>query len=371
MAPILVALALVWLIFSVESPVFLTSRNLTSLTNQIAVTATVALGLVFVLIVRQIDLSLAALSALCGAVGARLLVDAGWDLGFAIAGATVVGAIIGATQGTIVTLFKAPAFIVTLGGYFIMGAGLLWLLPATSVIPLANTPLETVAGTFLPVWISYVLALAAVIAFAALRFVHHRGRVREGIPSHPVRSVLFPAAALAATIAIVLVFVFNAGQGVPTPALIVLGLMAGLSYVAEQTPYGRRLYAIGGNPEAARRAGIPVGPLTTSAFAIAGALAGLAGIISASRQLGVSAEASDLTLLLNALAAVVIGGISLFGGRGNVWGALIGSLVIGSIANGLFLVNASTQERWTLIGLVLIGAVIVDSLITRKAASVE
>jgi D-xylose transport system permease protein len=140
-----------------------------------------------------------------------------------------------------------------------------------------------------------------------------------------------------------------------------------MSYIANQTPFGRHVYAVGGNPEAARRAGINVGLVTCITFVIAGFLASIAGVVQASRQLGVSAQSDDLTLLLGALAAVVIGGISLFGGRGSVWGALVGGIVIGSIQNGLDLINSTTQVQWTVEGIVLIIAVVIDSLVSRAS----
>jgi D-xylose transport system permease protein len=178
---------------------------------------------------------------------------------------------------------------------------------------------------------------------------------------------VLPSIFLAVFIFFVLIAVFNRYLGVPTPALIVMGVCVVLSYIAYQTPLGKRIYAIGGNPEAARRAGTPVRLITVLIFAIAGCLASLAGIVNASWQLGVSAQSSDLTLLLGALAAVVIGGVSLFGGRGSPWAAVIGGLLVGSIQNGLDLINSSTQVQWTVEGIVLIFAVIIDAQISRGA----
>jgi D-xylose transport system permease protein len=367
LAPIVVSLAAIWVFFAAQSPIFLTSRNLTNLTNQIAVSTAVALALVFILVVRQVDISLAALAAVGGGIAGRLTVDGHWNLALAICVALAFGVLVGVVQATIVTVFNVPSFIVTLGGLFVLNAVLLWLLPVTAVIPLAGTPLQQVAGSFLPEWLSYVLGAVAVAVVAGLRLTHHRARRREGVPSRFLTSVVLSTAALAVLIVVLLVFVFNAYRGVPTPAVIIVGCSALLAYVAGQTPFGRHLYAIGGNPEAARRAGIPVGLLTVSTFAIGGCLAAMAGVLSASRQLGVSAQSSDLTFLLGALAAVVIGGVSLFGGRGSVWAALIGGLVIGSIQNGLDLINSSTQIQWTVEGLVLIFAVVIDALIARNA----
>jgi len=195
--------------------------------------------------------------------------------------------------------------------------------------------------------------------------------VRQGMPSNLIRSTVLPTVALGAVALVILVFVFGPYRGVPTPVVIVLTLIGIMAYITTQTPLGRQIYAIGGNPEGARREGISVRLVTTVVFALGGFLAATAGIMSASRQLGVSSASSDLTLLLEALAAVVIGGVSLFGGRGTVWAAPLGALVIGSISNGLYLLNSTTQVRWTIEGLVLIVAVVIDSAISRKSGAQE
>jgi D-xylose transport system permease protein len=224
-----------------------------------------------------------------------------------------------------------------------------------------------VAGTYLPDWASYVLGVVVVLFFAGLRWSSHRGRRQAGLPTRLLTSTIIPSAVMAVFLLLVLALVFNAYRGVPTPGVMVAGAFIIMSYIANQTPFGRHVYAVGGNPEAARRAGINVGLVTCITFVIAGFLASMAGVVQASRQLGVSAQSDDLTLLLGALAAVVIGGISLFGGRGSVWGALVGGIVIGSIQNGLDLINSTTQVQWTVEGIVLIIAVVIDSLVSRAS----
>jgi D-xylose transport system permease protein len=366
LTPIIIALAVIWAFFEIQSPVFLSSQNLTNLTGQIAVSSLVALALVFLLLVRQIDISLASLSAVSGAIAADLSAEAHWNVAVAIAVALLAGLAVGLIQSLIVTIFKAPAFIITLGGLFILNATLLWLLPATQVVPLADTPLEQIAGTYVTGWLSYLLGALVVCGYAGLRWSAHRGRRAEGLSSRLLTGTVLPVA-LVLLVVLALVLVFDAYRGIPTPGVIVAAAFLIMSYVASHTPFGRHIYAAGGNPEAARRAGIHVGALTCVTFAIGGCLASMAGVIEASRELGVSAQSNDLTLLLGALAAVVIGGVSLFGGRGSVWGALIGGIVIGSIQNGLDLINSSTQVQWTVEGIVLIAAVVIDSLISRVA----
>jgi D-xylose transport system permease protein len=290
-----------------------------------------------------------------------------WNPIVSVVVALAAGAAAGLAQGAIVTLMGVPAFIVTLGGLFIFEAVLYWILPVTQVVPLANTPLQDIAFTNVPAWLSYVLAGVAVALFGGLRWSNHRARLRSGLSSHVVSSTVAPTAGVAAILFGLLIFVFNAYTGVPTPAIIILALCAILSYVSGHTPLGRRIYAIGGNPEAARRAGIRVKSVTVLVFAMGGFLAAAAGIVQASQLLGVSEAAADLTLLLGALAAVVVGGISLYGGRGSVWSAVIGAVVIGSIQNGLDLINSSTAVQWFVEGAVLISAIVIDALVARSA----
>lgn len=369
LVPIVVSIAVIWGIFAAKSPIFFSAENFTNLANQISVTILISLALVFVLLVRQIDLSLAVLAATCGGVAAVLTVTYHWNEAVAIVVCLAFGAAVGASSAVVATFFSVPTFIVTLGGYFILSAVLLWLIPATGVIAIADTPLENVAGTYIGGWPSYFVVAAAVIFFGVLRWDRHRSMQRVGAPSSALRSVVLPIVVLAAAAFCFLAFAFDADRGVPLPFLIAVGLVAVFSYVANQTPFGRRIYAIGGSPEGARRAGIPVRQFTIVIFALSGAFTALAGIVLASQQLGVSAQTSDFTILLQSLAAVVIGGVSLFGGVGSVWAALMGSLVIGSISNGLYLINASTQVRWSIEGVILVLAVVIDSLIRRKAST--
>jgi D-xylose transport system permease protein len=365
--PIVIALAIIWTFFTVQSPVFLSSRNLTNLANQISVSTFLALGLVFLVLVQQIDISLAAVAAMAGGTAAVLNTEAHWNVIVSVVVALAVGVGAGLVQGAIVTLIGVPAFIVTLGGMFIFEAVLFWELPVTQVVPLANTPLQDIAFTNVPAWLSYVLGAVTVGLFGGIRWTDHGARLRNGLTSRLISSTVAPTCALAVLIFGLLIFVFNAYTGVPTPAVIIIGLCGVLAYVGGHTPLGKHIYAIGGNPEAARRAGIRVKVVTVLIFALAGFLAAAAGIVQASQLLGVSEAAADLTLLLGALAAVVVGGISLYGGRGSVWAAVIGSILIGSIQNGLDLINSSTAVQWSVEGAVLIAAIVIDALISRSS----
>jgi D-xylose transport system permease protein len=367
--PLILALGVVWGFFAIESPLFLSSRNLTNLSNQIAVSSLLALGLVFVVVVRQVDISLASLAAVCGGVAALLSAEESWNPVVAVVLTLIAGVCIPTLQCWIVVRSRAPSFIVTLGGMFILNAMLMWMLPVTQVIVLSGTPLQAIAGTYLPDWLSYLLAALGVALFGLLRWNYHVGRLREGSPSHLLPSTILPAAGLAVVSFGVLIHVFNAYRGVPLPAVIVVATAVVLSYVGTQTRLGKHIYAVGGNPEAARRAGIKVEMVTAITFAIAGFVTAWAGIINASRSLGVSAQSTDLTLLLVALSAVVIGGVSLFGGRGGIWSVLLGGILMGSIQNGLQLMAASQQVQWTVQGIVLVVAVVIDASISRRAAN--
>lgn len=367
--PLILALGVVWVFFAIESPLFLSSRNLTNLSNQIAVSSLLALALVFVVVVRQIDISLASLAAVCGGIAAHLSAEEGWDPVVAVALTLIAGVCVPTFQSWIVMKSRAPSFIVTLGGMFILNAALMWMLPVTQVIVLSGTPLQAVAGTYLPDWLSYLLAGMGVALFGLLRRNYHADRLREGSPSHLLQSTVLPTAGLAVVVFGILIFVFDAYRGVPLPAVIVVTTAVVLSYVGTQTPLGKHIYAIGGNPEAARRAGIKVEGVTAITFAIAGFVAAWAGVINASRLLGVSAQSTDLTLLLVALSAVVVGGVSLFGGRGGIWSVLLGGILMGSIQNGLQLMAVSQEVQWTVQGVVLVIAVVIDASISRHAAN--
>ena len=362
--PVVISLMFIWVIFACQTPVFLSARNLTNLADQIAATSIVALGLVLVLLVAEIDLSVAALSAVCAAIAGVLVVQMDISLWLALVSAFAAGALFGALQGAVVVSTGAPAFIVTLGSSLMLGGVLLILLPSGSgMVPLAGTDLQIIAAYHLPPALSYALTAGVGLTGLWMRWRTHRQRLAYGLRSSPSKSLGLGLAVLATSLAAVAFF--NSNRGVPLPVAVLGGLVAILSYVTTQTPFGTWLYAIGGNPEAARRAGIPVSLVKIAAFAILGMLAAVGGVVAAARVLGVSPASADQSLLLEAIAAAVIGGTSLFGGRGSVWAAILGALVIGSIANGMFLIDASTELRLLVQGGVLVLAVVADALIAR------
>lgn len=364
MAPILIALLVVWTYFGLRTGVFLSFRNLSFLSVQIVVTAMIGLALLFVLLLGEIDLAIVGTAAVSATIGCKLAVD--WQFGVpaAIAATLAAGALIGLAQGVIVILTRSPSFIVSLGISLVLSGALLYLLPPTGLISLVNQPLAQLTITYLPAWAGFALAAAGTIVMLLLRVHAFVDARRHGLPASFVKDVLLIVIAVAASSTAV-VLVLNGYRGVPTPVAILLGMLVFFSYVTTQTRFGLHLYAIGTNAEAARRAGIVVPRVRITAFVLTGMIGAFGGLIAAGRILAVSTESASPTLLLEAIAATVIGGASLFGGRGSVWAPLVGALVVGSIANGMLLLDASTEDRLVVQGVILILAVALDSVISK------
>lgn len=364
MMPIIVALALIWIYFSLASDVFLSHRNLSFLSVQIVVTAMLGLSLLLLLLLGEIDLAAVGIAAVSSTIAAKIAVELGLDTTVSIAAALGTGALIGLIQGLIVILTRAPSFIISLGMSLVLSGVLLALLPPTGLISLVNEPLANLTITYVPHWMGYAIGIGGVFLIIALRLQSYREKRRHGLEAHFLVSVGLPTV-LSALVSLLIVSVLNEFRGVPTPVAILFGLLVVFAFITTQTRFGLHIYAIGTNAEAARRAGIAVERVRLATFVIAGSIAGFAGVIAAGRILSVSTESATPTLLLQAIAATVIGGASLFGGRGSVWSPIIGALVVGSIANGMLLLDASTEARLVVQGIILIVAVALDSLISR------
>jgi D-xylose transport system permease protein len=302
---------------------------------------------------------------------AKLVVAADWGNVTAIIVAILLGVAIGAITGAWSTKFLVPSFVVTLGAGLILNGLQLIALPTSGRYTLLGSGIEKIAGSYLTGAKSWACVVVAVVLVLVLRFTAHRHRQQNSVDSSLVRTVVVPAA-VALVASVVLVSILNANQGVPVPVAIFAGLIAVATYVLKETRFGLHLYAVGGNAEAARRAGVNVTRVKIMAFAISGGLAALAGIIAASRILGVSVSSGGGigggALLLNAIAAAVIGGVSLFGGRGSASAAVLGALVIGVVNNGLNLLGVSTDVQLLVTGALLIMAVTVDRSIERLTA---
>jgi D-xylose transport system permease protein len=360
--PVLVVLAIIWIVFYSQSPAYLSFQNITNLTLQIATTAILALGVVFVLLVGEIDLSSAVLSGVCAAVAAGLTVNSGLPLPVGIAAAVVAGMAVTFIEAQVI-MFGVPSLIVTLGGMVILQGLILVVLPPEFTVSVAGTPFAKIASTAVPAGTSYLLAAVATLAYAGYRFFQYRERLSTGSLTSLVR--VFVPALLVAVVLFGGVFTLTRQRGLPMPVLIVAVMLLIAWYVTTQTRYGIHLYAAGGDREAAQRAGVPVRRMVLYSFLILGACSAIAGMVDASRQLGVSVTSGAGPLMLNAIAAAVVGGTSLFGGRGSIWSAILGALVIGSISNGVQLLGLSTEVQYFATGSVLIIAVAVDVVLTR------
>jgi D-xylose transport system permease protein len=361
--PVLATLGLIWLFFYSQNTAYLSVGNVSNLSLQIVTTAILALGVTFVLLVGEIDLSSAILSGVCATVAANLAVKEGWPLVVAIAVAIAVGLVVVLVEALIIN-FGIPSLIVTLGGMVILQGMLLVVLPPEFAVSVGGTDFAKIASTHLSQAVSFVLAFVGWAAYCVSRLRRQRRRHGARSGTQLLSSVVVPAV-VSGVVIFGVVAVLSQGRGLPLPVLILTVLLLVATYATTQTTYGVHLYAVGGNREAAQRAGIPVARMVVYSFLVLGVCAAIAGIVDASRLLGVSNSSGSGPLMLNAIAAAVVGGVSLFGGRGSVWAALIGALVIGSINNGVQLLGYSPEVQNFATGGVLILAVAIDVVITR------
>lgn len=366
--PIIIGLVALGFFFASQSDVFLTSRNLSNLLIQSTVVGIMALGLMFVLLVKEIDLSIAAINGVTSVLMAKFIVEFGISPWIAVPVAILIGAAIGSCSARWVTFVGVPSFVVTLGLGLALNGLQLMLLPPTARYGLQQTGIEMIALTNISgVW-AWLALFLGILAYAGLVVSDVARRQRAGLQAPFMQSVVMPIAAAAAFGAVV-VAILMSHQGIPLVVLIFAVLLGVGGYVLNSTRFGLYLYAVGNNEEAARRAGIKVSTIKMAAFAIAGGIAALAGIIGASRTLGVGVFSGGGvgggTLLLESIAAAVIGGVSLFGGRGSIHAALLGALVIGTVGNGLNLMGVENEVRLIVTGLMLVLAVSIDKLIER------
>jgi D-xylose transport system permease protein len=362
---VFLVLALIWAIFQSQNSHFLDAFNLTNLVLQIAAVGTISIGVTLILFLGEIDLSVGAVSGLCAAVMAVLSVKHGWAAVPAIGAALAAGAVIGLLNGFFVTYFQIPSFVVTLAGLLAWQGALLQVLGSTGTVNLTDPKIVGLAGTFYSKTFGWVLAIVVIAAYGASGLLERVRRTRAGLAPPSLRNFIigwvFVAVGTIATVA-----VLNSDRGIPLAGLILVGLCAIFVFITERTKFGRHVYAVGGNAEASRRAGIRVTRVRVIVFVLASTLAAAGGILAASRLLAVNQSSGGSDLLLLAIAGPVVAGTSLFGGRGSVWGALLGALVIGSIANGMDLLSLSSAVRFMITGGVLLVAVVIDALIKRE-----
>ena len=366
--PVVAGLALIWAIFQLLNEHFLSARNLSNLVLQVGVVGMLALAVVLVLLIGEIDLSLGTLAGLCAALLAVLLTDHGWPAWAAIVAALVVGAAAGVLQGGIAVRVGVPSFVVTLGGFLAWQGVQLTLLGDSGELRVEDSFVQSIANAYVPSAVAWLLLAAVIAAWCADVALRRRARERLGLDVRPAAVDLCAMAVPTATGVLVVAYL-DGYFGVPW-LLVLLGAVAiTLGAITTRTQLGRHLFAIGGNVEAARRAGIRVDQIRVIVFALAAALASLAGIIAVSRQFSVSTGTGGGTLLLEAIAAAVIGGASLFGGRGRVYQALLGALVIASVENGLDLLGKPSSTKDIATGAILVAAVSIDALSRRRRAA--
>ncbi|HEY2480300.1 MAG TPA: sugar ABC transporter permease [Solirubrobacterales bacterium] len=358
-------LALIWIIFQVQEPRFLSDQNLTNLMLQITAIGLISVGIVYVLLLGEIDLSVGAVSGLCAAIMTVLNVKHGWSPYLAIAAGVASGAAIGCAQGFLFSRFNVPSFVVTLAGLLAWQGALLQVLGQTGTINITDPKVVGLANIFYSKTVGWIMAIVVIVAYGLVAAWGFRNRVAAGLADSNPIPVIFRFIVVAVT-TIVAVVIFNGDRGVPLAVLIFLAFVVGMEFVVKRTGFGRHVFAVGGSDEAARRAGIRVNGVRIAVFTIAGAMAAVGGIMAASRLLAVNQGSGGNELLLLAIAGPVIAGTSLFGGRGSVWTALLGALVIGSISNGMDLLSLSSAVKFMVTGGVLLLAVLVDAIAKQQ-----
>jgi D-xylose transport system permease protein len=362
---VLLGIAVIWTIFQLANDRFLSAVNLSNLTLQIAAVATISIGVVLVLLLGEIDLSVGAVSGLAASAMAVLSVKEGLAPELAIVAGLLVGTAIGLFNGFMVTFFGIPSFVVTLAGLLGWQGAQLAVLGDTGSVNLPPSTITDLTSSFFDPAIGWALGIAAIAGYAGSLLLARRKRVAARLQAEPLASLAIKVVLVSAAI-VAAVVILNADRGVPLAAVIVIALMVLFTFITERTRYGRHIFAVGGNEEAARRAGIRVNRIKLSVFALASTLAAAGGVLAASRLLSVNQQSGSGDVLLLAIAGPVIAGTSLFGGRGFIWSALLGAIVIGSISNGMDLLGLDSDVKFMITGAVLLAAVTIDALTRQR-----
>jgi len=368
--PVIVGLIVIWSILQILNPIFLSSLNLMNLTLECAAVGVISLGIVLMLLVGEIDLSVGSVSGLSAAVLATLFVGKGMPALVAVLAAVAAGAVIGFLYSIMFNRFGVPSFVITLAGLLAFLGLQLWILGDKGSI---NLPFDSglvyfAQLAFLPDWLSYALVLAAAGALFATGYLSARARKAAGLSARSINALVIRSMLLLVGLGFV-VWYLNRARGVGWMFVFFVALVLFFHYMLTRTKWGRSIYAVGGNAEAARRSGINVKGVYRWAFVLCSSLAAVGGVLAASRLAAANQSTGTGDVNLNAIAAAVIGGTSLFGGRGSASSALLGIVVIQSISSGLTLLNLSSSYRFMVTGLVLLAAVALDSVARRSRAS--
>ncbi|BCH30852.1 ABC transporter permease [Mesorhizobium sp. L-8-10] len=370
MLPVFVGLIVISIVFSSLNPVFLAPNNLVNLLFDCATVGVISLGIVCVLMLGEIDLSVGSMSGFASALVGVLWVNSGWPVAGAIAVAILAGIAVGALYAFLYNRLGMPSFIASLAGLLaILGMQLYILGPTGSInLPYASPLVRFGQILIMPAWLSHLLALVPGVVLIVTGLATMNRRRDAKLSAQPLANLVIKAVVLTAALEFA-VYYLNLGRGVPWMFGLFVLLAVVLNYALTRTKWGRSMFAVGGNREAARRSGINVRRIYMSAFVLCSTLAALGGVLSAARLASSSQQAGTGDVNLNAIAAAVIGGTSLFGGRGSAYSALLGIIVIQAISNGLTLLNLPSSLRYMITGGVLATAVIVDSLARRSRVS--
>jgi D-xylose transport system permease protein len=364
-------LVIIAIIFQVANSNFLTPLNITNLMAQISATGIICVGVILVLLIGEIDLSVGAVSGATAAIMAVLATTYRVPSIVAILGAILTGLVIGALQGYFVAKIHVPSFIVTLAGLLVWQGVQLLVLGESGTINLRNPLIASVANALVPPWLGWLIGICAVLVVTYSTFRGRRTRERAGLSVPPI-SLTISQILLIAIAILVGIGLMNIDRnqlpqgepirGMPTAVLLFIVFVVLFHLITRYTMFGRYLFTVGGNAEAARRASIDVAAIRIWAFSLCSGVAACGGIVFASRLIAVNYGSGGGSVLLNAIAAAVIGGTSLFGGRGSTWSALVGAMVIGSINNGMDLLSFPSSVKYIVTGIVLLLAVILDSI---------
>jgi D-xylose transport system permease protein len=363
--PVAVGLVVIWVVFQLLDSRFLSAENLSNLVQQMSAVGIISIGIVLVLLLGEIDLSVGSVSGLTSAILAVLNVSHGWATVPAILAALLAGAVIGLLHGFFFAKVGVPAFVVTLAGLIGWQGLQLTVLGDQGTINFQFTGgVAKLANTYYTAEVGYAIVAIVIVVYVLAMITGARRRARANLPARPLSETVVRAVLLAIAL-VVVVAIMNNARGLPLALVIFGGLVVIFDLILRRTLYGRYVFAVGGNPEAARRAGINVDMIRLSVFVLCSTLAAAGGIMAASRLYAVNQSSGGSDILLNAIAAAVIGGTSLFGGRGSTYSALLGILVIQSITNGMLLLNLGTDVRFMITGGVLLAAVTVDAVARR------
>ncbi|GHD79275.1 MULTISPECIES: sugar ABC transporter permease [Streptomyces] len=364
--PVVLGLVIIWIIFQSLNSNFLTAGNLSDISVAMVGTGMIAVGIVFVLLLGEIDLSVGSVSGVAGAAFAVLNVTHGMNEYLAFVLAILTGTVAGAIHGFVFARIGVPAFAVTLAGLLFWNGFMLQILGSNGTINLDSNGLvaKLTSYYFTDVAAAYVLAIGVTAVFFLSSFYGNKRREAAGVPSRPLSETILRTALLA-IVAFAVAITYNQYKGLPLAVVIFIAVLLITDFVLRRTAYGRKIFALGGSVEASRRAGINVEMVRISVFAISGTFAAIGGLFIASKIASANQGAGAGDLLMNAIAAAVIGGTSLFGGRGRTWNALLGVLVIVSIQYGLALQGIASPIQYMITGGVLLATVVIDA-VTRK-----